>query len=353
MERIVRNSLFVFVACMLALLVMAGGCDEGSCATSADCASGQTCTNNKCTVTETVAEPAVEPSSGDGGVPTCPNTCKTDRDCVFCGDRKTCDTDTGTCVDIRVQCPKVCNKNEDCSRAGCGARTTCNIDIHECVERIPACPDTCATDADCTAGGCGPRSQCNKESKTCVDPTVANCPFVCQDDAGCTECGARNKCSFSSGSSTQGICREFRQDACPATCQTTADCFTKGCGTKLYCNYALGTCVEKDQTCPFSCTGDADCGTHCGNRTYCYQSAPGVSGYCAIPPQATACPATCRYSFDCKAKECGDKAFCSLATQTCVTEKDACPGRCQSNADCPATKCGSRTVCRNGRCYGP
>lgn len=331
------------VGCVMAL---GAACVEDGCTSDQDCEARKSCQAGACVLPP---EPVAEPVE-DASVPTCPNRCNADRDCVFCGDRKTCDLETKTCINLITQCPAQCNQDSDCERDGCGSRTTCNTDINVCVERLEACPDACTSDADCTAAGCGPRSTCSTEFKTCVDPTVANCPFTCKSDDDCKECGKNNTCSFTTPGSTTGICREKGTFACPSICRTTADCFSSGCGEKVYCNYALRKCVDKNEICPTSCTQDSDCNTNCGSRTFCYITRPGRSGYCFTPPVAEQCPATCRTSYDCKAKGCGDTNFCDLTSGVCEKADDICPAICNSDADCDAAKCGSNTTCRSRRC---
>ncbi len=325
-----------------------GGCSSSECKENSDCPEqNQYCLGGTC-VLSSGPEPKAEPVPD--AAPSCPNSCNTDTDCLFCGTKRTCDLDSRSCVDARELCPDICNNDEDCQRTGCGARQACNQVSGTCYERIPECPASCESDNDCGSRGCGERTQCSTRTKTCVDPTIANCPFTCRGNDDCKLCGTRNTCSFTTPTSQTGICRVFGTGACPASCQTTADCFTNGCGEKLYCNYALSRCVDKSQICPLSCSQDSDCRTNCGTRTFCYQSQPDGTSYCRTPPTRTTCPDSCRTSYDCKAKACGEKVYCNTGTQKCVAAANACPGRCQTNADCAASKCGALTTCRANRC---
>lgn len=324
------------------------GCSSSECKENSDCPSAdQYCLSGKC-VSSSGPEPAAEPVPD--AAQKCPLSCGKDLDCIFCGTRRTCDLDSRSCVDAREVCPDVCNKDEDCQRTGCAEKQACNSVTGTCFERIPECPASCEKDADCDSRGCGKRTQCSERSKTCVDPAIANCPFTCRGDDDCKQCGSRNTCSFRAPGSATGVCREYAAFACPTSCQSTADCFTKSCGDKIYCNYALNKCVDKNQICPISCKADGDCSKNCGTRTYCYQALPNGTSYCRTPPTRTICPESCRTSFDCKAKACGDKVFCNYRTQKCVKAEDSCPGRCEKNEDCPASKCGSFTRCRSNRC---
>lgn len=339
------------------MLLLGGACSSKRCISDSDCKVAQArCVQNVCVDPKPGAENNTdqEPSSVDGGIPQCPSKCKKDRDCVFCGSRKTCDSEQKRCVDIRTACPSVCNRDSDCSRAGCGGRTTCNVAIHTCVERVRACPDTCQEDLDCSVGGCGARSQCSTKFKTCVDPVFANCKFTCESNADCSQCGPRNQCQLHHPSAQKGTCRTLAQRACPSFCNSSADCFTSGCGERTFCNYALGTCVKSDQLCPWRCTKNSDCASNCGNRTYCYFSKPDSSGYCVQPPKTkTTCPDSCGTSFDCKQTSCGKRVFCSQVSKRCSVAEEVCPASCTTDQDCAKERCGKQTRCRRGFCRFP
>ncbi len=329
------------------------GCSTTVCHENSDCESYQVCLRGECSGAKSTQESAPSESVSDdaGARSKCPSRCSKDLDCIFCGTRRTCEVRSKTCLDARQICPEICNSDVDCQRTGCMEKQACNLVSGKCFQRFPVCPASCKSDADCQSGGCGKRTQCSSRFRACVDPAIANCPFACRTDAECAkDCGVRNRCSITSPFGQAGVCRTLGSGQCPASCRTTANCFVQKCGDKVFCNYATNKCVAKGEACPMLCLRDIDCSKHCGTRTYCYQSLPGASRYCRTPTTRKTCPASCRTSYDCKAKACGDKVFCNYHTRKCVSANDACPGVCKRNADCVASKCGTLTTCRRTRC---
>lgn len=352
----VLRTIYLFTVVGLSALFLwgLGGCSTSECKENSDCESYQVCLQGSCSGTKQADEPSREGNAEDAGGSSrllCPARCANDKDCMFCGTKRTCDTSLKRCADARDLCPSVCNTDKDCLRSGCGAKRACNLVSGKCYERIEQCPSTCKENADCKKQGCGTRTKCSSRDNRCYDPDMANCPFSCKADTECAkDCGSRNRCQLSSPASRVGRCRALGSEECPSSCQTSRDCFVRGCKERLYCNYATNRCVTGEKLCTFNCKEDQDCSQNCGTRTFCYKASPGAGGYCRTPNNKNKCPEHCRTSYDCKVKACNKNVYCNYKTRKCVPEGQACPGRCQSNSDCPERKCGSFVRCRNGRC---
>lgn len=366
------------------------GCCAVACASSLDCASGESCKSGVCRAAAadgcaSNVDCLGSPSSpfclvgqkscvaclkaADCGDPTracssrnacelAPGRCKASLDCAASADRRVCDPGATSCVQ--------CLQNLDCAAGStCGADQACH----------PG-PTRCSHDADCTAGG--PAPHCDPQSGRCVgcvfdtdcatDGTrrcnvARSCEQVpvstrCHDDAGCATSAAGHRCRLG-----DGACVPCIADAdCPGQrCLSDNSCgAANGCAASADCGQPTKVCRANDRTC-VECAADGDCP---GGR--CSQSLCVAAAGCAVEADCAASQAHCRASdrtcVECLTRDqCGPLRQClaaACAAGPCATDGECLlvdPGkpRCSGGA-CVAclqdSQCGSGRVCRQNAC---
>lgn len=312
------------------------------CSEDGTCDSGDVCAPLMCDGDSNTCVEAADPCDegfvcsadvDDDGNAVAVCSCDGDDDCDD-GDNCTtdaCDTDTGVCSNVAVECPEgqVCDADTgECVDEGCMSDAdcddmdnctddVCDTDTGECSNEAVVCPDGQVCDADsgeCVGAPCEADEDCDDmdacTTDTCTDGACAFEDVVCEDDGDlCTT----EACNADSGEceSTAVECPDGQTcDADSGECVDVAECTTDDdCEDGEVCTD--GACVTPD------CTSDDDCadGEVCDD------------GACV-----TACTSD---------DDCADGEVCDTDTGICETG-------CTDDTDCDdGTFCNGEETCND------
>lgn len=225
------------------------------CVVARDCATGESCVNNKCEAPETAECSANKPcASGE----VCRlGECVAD-DAPECTSRNDCATgqtcDDGECVGGNETCVfnKDCADNamcvngtcfSDCSADDqCGRYEYCRQGLCQPQE----CNGTsdCAGDEVCVAAICEPACEPNTSDEVCADGYLCTDGGFCDRDPN-VECRTSAEC--------------LRAEIClDGQCESPCDCNTD-CGSGEVCNLDQGTCEVPADGGPDTCESICDC----------------------------------------------------------------------------------------------
>jgi Dickkopf N-terminal cysteine-rich region len=380
-----------------------------TCSTTADCLTGNFCTNSVCCTTATCGGCQSCAVGGSAGscAPVAPGT--TPVPATFCVDQGTASCGTNGKCDGASGCQKYAN-GTTCSAQSCPALTstltsagtcaagvctkatgTCNGNFL-CDPTTNACKTTCTVDTDCvppsTCQGTGATRNCAVKanglactsgpqciSGNCIDgvccgstscPTcqacnlngMGTCSAVASGPEPHARCVAAPPCGNVGGTCTAGACT---QTAATVVCQVAA-CSTAGVfSAASHCSGTGGACpapVTTDCTATGKiCSTTAGCGA-CTADTQC-----SATSFCDIPSGTCAAKkatGACVLDKECTLGHCTDGACCNVATcplcQACnVNTTGTCanvaPGSMDPHGGCAASPpCGNTGTCSGGAC---
>jgi hypothetical protein len=335
-----------------------GDC-KTSCATSADCASGYTCTGTICCT----------PGHCAGGA--LGTTCTGAGDCAsgFCQQGVCCGSScTGNCQSCAIAgsagtCTSVpagqdpLSQCADTGATGCGTDGSCD-GAGKC--RLYVAGTACAP-GSCTSGSAAAARTCDGAG-ACKTATPASCaPYACNTAgtacnttcAGNTDCASAATCNTttkSCGLASNGMACTTGTTCNSGFCAQGVCCATACTATCSACNLtgSVGTCVAvpagQD---PLNQCADATAAT-CGTNGAC-----NGSGACQKYAASTSCAAaTCTGSTFTPAKACDGNGTCATpTTSSCapyVCGAGACKTTCASNADCVTPNTCTVGICAAG-----
>lgn len=362
--------------CQSAADCLSGNCADSYCCDTPCNGACDRCdlagSKGKCTpvVDGTLGSPSCAPYLCDGFQGTCPSSCASSADCV-----------TGNLCKSGVCIPKgslgaICASNDECTSLNCVDNFCCNLPCSG------PC-DTCAAALGASADGfCTPIT--GPGTPTCA-PYVcaggtANCSTSCSIDADCASdafCNSQGKCVLKldngasctgvnqcmSGACVDGICCAGACDAPCDVCDAAGhlgECIVAPKGTSCGAN----ACDGVSTSCPLGCSANADC----SNTHYC------VSGQC-VPRLVNGFG--CAGADECSSGHCVDGVCCdsdclgpctacsvsmgAVVNGTCQivagTGAPSCtPYVCGGNAaECPTScaidsQCASGFMCNGGEC---
>jgi len=288
-----------------------------SCATNADCATGNYCSSgNQCVAKKTNGQTCGNAGECQSGFCVngycCNSACSSSCDaCNVTGNLGTCTVNSAGSTGAPSCAPYVCN--------GLNA----------------ACPSSCTTTADCTSG-----NYCNGTQCVATKPNGTTCgtAIECQSgfcvDGYCCNSACNGGCNACNLSGTLGLCSVM------------------GPGSIGSPTCAPYVCDGMFQTCPTSCTSDANCasgnycnGTQClakkANGTTCGGANECASGFCV---DGYCCNGTCGSSCDacnvtgnlgsCTLLPSGSSGAPTCSPYLCSGSSASCPGTCFTSADC-------------------
>jgi hypothetical protein len=340
----------------------AGGDCLTTCATTADCAAGYTCSGTICC---NAASCALKPLGA---------TCTATTDCAsgFCQQGVCCASScTGTCLSCAIagklgtcspiaagQAPSPTSQCQAAAAATCGNDGLCNgAGACEVYGTTTTCaPATCAGSTFTPARSCDGAGNCKPVTSSLCDPygcsaTTPACNTTCGTSADCASpnscaAGSCGKLSNGTACTTAGQCNSgfCAQSFCCSTACTTncSSCALAG---------SLGTCISVPAgTDPLGQCSDAGA-TSCGQNGFC----DGTGG-CQKYAAGTACAAaTCTGSSDTPAASCNGTGTCVIpAASSCspyVCGAGACKTTCATTADCVSPNLCTAGVCGGG-CAG-
>jgi hypothetical protein len=281
------------------------------CVTGADCADGNVCTTDTCTMGR-CTNPAVAAGSMGGcaagrvcsGAPTnmCVE-CVTNAQCG--GATPVCDTASNVCVQ--------CLSDTNCS----GATPVCNTTTRLCVQ--------CTSNAQC--GGATPF--CDGATSTCRGCIAAS------------ECADANACT--TDTCTAGVCSNpavaaGMMGSCAAglVCSGAPTNLCVQCVTNAQCSGATPVCNTGTGMCMAGCLADADCndGNECTSdrcvSTMCMRTTIAAGTACAGGVCNGTSPAMCVPCVD-DAMGTGTDSGCSMGAPLCLSSGGS--SRCQPCSD--------------------
>jgi len=317
-----------------------------TCATSADCTTGNYCAGGACV-----------PKQAKG------TACTTTEQCVTgltCADSVCCDS---PCSDTCKSC-KAANKQSGTDEGTCGNAKLGTNPGGACVKDSS---NPCGTLAACDGAGacaktaygtsCGP-TVCNGTAVsgkicdgtgTCVDQQNAQCaPYVCQAGACTSPCTTDVQC-VSGYYCTGGFCvaKLSNGKACTAANQCDSSFCVDGVCCDAPCGGQCQACAEAGSVgqCK-TVTGEPRPGkTACAGSGACKGSCAGTNpNACTFAGSATVCQAAnCTGDVSQPAGTCDGSGSCTLpATANCA------PYGCDSAAGSCKTSCASDTDCSQG-----
>ena len=353
----------------------AGAC-KTSCATAADCASGNVCVGGTC----------VAPQANGA-------TCAAAAECAsgFCIDSVCCNAACGGLCQACTTAKKGGGANGTCGAIGagsdpdneCATQATSTCGTTGTCDGAGACslhPAGLSCGADVCVGNLATPKICNG-SGACVNGTGAACaPYTCSLGACKNPCTTSSHC-LSGNVCVSGVCMPPQSNG--ATCTAASQCASGFCVDSVCCDAACtGTCqactiakkgggangacgaigagTDPDSECAQqaqstcgtngSCDGSGACqrwaaGTSCGSSICQGNVVSGQicdgSGACTAPPGGQDCA-----PFVCAGGAC--KNPCAT-TADCVSGHFCNAGACQILGD-PGSPCATTAQCKSGFC---
>ncbi|MBN2499080.1 MAG: hypothetical protein JXR96_31115 [Deltaproteobacteria bacterium] len=322
-----------------------GMCEPGeppaSCLDDCDCYAGEHCVQGRCLV------------SGQD--------CAEDSDCAG---EEICQA--GACT------PRECSTREDCAGPVC---LVCKNGI--CTEPPAVCRGDldCCVGFHCNFGTCEPDDTGCRIDEDCTEPGFPRCL-----EGECVQCLIESDCA-SGQVCEEGYCVD--QGCSPYSCPLGQWCdlqdgqckpgcdANEDCEPPEVCNYATHTCGTTD--CCGGCPGDQSCNpSTCACEDRCHSAEDCPEGYeCRADGQCWCTPAACPEGEWCDpstgqcvescAGMCGQNAYCSNNTCTCLDGWGNCNGGwddgCETDLAGDALNCGAcGLVCNlahaTARCQG-
>jgi hypothetical protein len=346
-------------------------CVSGFCCGTACSLACQACNVNPGTCTPAPVGSSGTPSCGailcDGTSTTCPSACSRDSDCAsgfWC---------SGTSCIAVEGIGQPCARGTQCASGFCAGGTCCNV---ACTGNCQSCSTgTCTTDQKGTqVGACAPYL-CDGSNPGCPSSCAGNGDCVatsyCNATSQCNgkqpagaPCGTPSECT--SNFCVAGICCN---SACAGVCDSCASgsCQPAAAGTPSSC--APYVCNGVNASCPMACANDGNCATgdYCDAGGACQsQKASGqscgsghecTSGFCA---DGVCCNAPCGGPCDVCTLALGATAdgVCTPAPVGSAGAPSCAPFLCDgTNATCPSSclsdgDCAASDWCSMGRCTG-
>jgi hypothetical protein len=360
-----------------------GNACRGSCASDAQCSTGNVCTASDCgkkpdgasctTGNECMSEVCAQGRCCAGA---CDGICES---CAVPGQEGVCTNvpvggadPTGSCRDDA--CSNGCDGNGGCRRepgdgvVTCGAAScTGNSSVTRTCDANGVCQTgstPCGEGFTCMAGSCFANPKDNGEpcvsdaqcaSNRCIDNVccATACSGACrQCQAGTGLCGNRTGRCGNDGSCMDGVCCEEGLTLCPGACRNLDidrnNCGSCGtvCPSGRICSAGRCVCDGGTIECGNTCVDPRSSVDHCGGcGNACPQGAGCDSGTCAACPADRpfncngVCRACCAACTECQ--RCSDNGQSCLPARdslSCGTDRVCCTGMC----------CGAGLVCRDG-----